>query len=77
MIRVAVADDEAFVRSGFSALLNAEPDIEVTGEACDGAEAVALVRRTSPDVVVLDVRMPNVDGIAATRALVADPESPP
>jgi DNA-binding NarL/FixJ family response regulator len=73
VIRVAVVDDEALVRSGFSALLNAEPDIEVTGEACDGAEAVALVRRTNPDVVVLDIRMPNVDGIAATHALVADP----
>ncbi len=73
MIRVAVVDDEALVRSGFSALLNAEPDIEVAGEASDGAEAIALVRRTNPDVVVLDIRMPNVDGIAATRALVADP----
>lgn len=73
MIRVAVVDDEALVRSGFTSLLNAEPDIEVTGEAADGAEAVALVRRTKPDVVVLDIRMPNVDGIAATRSLVADP----
>jgi DNA-binding NarL/FixJ family response regulator len=72
VIKVAVVDDEELVRSGFAALLNAEPDIEVVGEACDGAEAIALVRRTNPDVVVLDIRMPNVDGIAATRALVAD-----
>lgn len=73
VIRVAVVDDEALVRSGFSALLAAEPDIEVVGQASDGAEAITLVQQTSPDVVVLDIRMPNVDGIAATRALTSDP----
>jgi DNA-binding NarL/FixJ family response regulator len=72
VIRVALADDQALVRAGFRALLNAESDIQVAGEAADGAEAVALVRRERPDVVLMDIRMPESDGLEATRAIVAD-----
>lgn len=71
MIRVAVADDQALVRSGFAVLLRSADDIEVVGEAADGAEAVALVARTEPDVVLMDVRMPEVDGLEATRRITA------
>lgn len=69
MTRVLVVDDDAMVRSGFAAILGAEPDLEVVGEAADGAEAVSQTRRLRPDVVVMDVRMPRLDGIAATRRL--------
>ena len=65
MIRVAVVDDQALVRSGFTVLLRSADDIEVVGEAADGAEAVALVERERPDVVLMDVRMPEMDGIEA------------
>lgn len=68
-IRVLVADDEPLVRRGLRALLDAEPDITVVGEAGDGAETISEVRRTHPDVVLIDVRMPHVDGITATRLL--------
>ena len=68
-IRVLVADDQALVRVGFRMILEAEPDLEVVGEAADGIEAVAGVHRERPDVVLMDVRMPNLDGIAATRRI--------
>jgi DNA-binding NarL/FixJ family response regulator len=68
-VRLVIADDQAMVRAGFTALLRADPEFEVVGEAADGAEAVEVVRQTHPDVVLMDVRMPNLDGIAATRAL--------
>lgn len=73
MIRVVVADDQALIRGGFRALLDAEPDIEVVGEAAGGDEALAVVRRERPDVVLMDIRMPEGDGLAATEAVVADP----
>ena len=75
MIRVAVVDDEALVRRGLTLLLRLEPELEVVGEAADGAAAVALVRRKQPDVVLMDIRMPGTDGLAATRTLMADPDT--
>jgi DNA-binding NarL/FixJ family response regulator len=76
-IRVVVADDQEIVRTGLAMILNAQPDIEVAGEAADGREAVALARRLRPDVCLFDIRMPELDGIEATRLLagpdVADP----
>jgi DNA-binding NarL/FixJ family response regulator len=72
MIRVVLADDQALVRAGFRVLLSAEPDMEVVGEASDGQEAVRLVRQTRPDVVLMDIRMPRVDGLEATRAIAQD-----
>jgi DNA-binding NarL/FixJ family response regulator len=73
MISVLLADDQALVRAGFRALLNAEPDIEVVAEAADGIEAVRLAQQTRPDVVLMDIRMPGVDGLEATKRIAADP----
>jgi len=76
-IRVLIADDEALIRTGLRAIIEAEPDLTVVGEAADGAEVVPLVRRLGPDVVLMDVRMPDVDGIQATRHLVETLADPP
>jgi len=72
VIRVVIADDQAMVRSGLRSLLAQEPDIEVVGEAADGEAALDVVRRYRPDIVLMDIRMPVLDGLAATRRLVAD-----
>ncbi|NXY93985.1 response regulator transcription factor [Streptomyces sp. BR123] len=72
-IRVLLADDQALLRSAFKVLVDSEPDMEVVGEACDGAQAVELARRTLPDVVLMDIRMPGTDGLAATRMIGQDP----
>lgn len=71
-IRIAIADDEGVVRGGLRMILEAEKDFEVAGEAADGAEAIEVVRRTRPDVALMDIRMPNVDGISAARTLTAE-----
>jgi len=72
-IRVALADDQQLIRAGFRSLLEAEPDLEVVGEAATGREAVALVTRERPDVVLMDIRMPDGDGLWATEQIVANP----
>lgn len=72
MIRVVLADDQVLLRAGLRALLDAEDDIEVVGEASDGAEAVELVRTLTPDVVLMDIRMSGTDGLEATRRIAAD-----
>jgi DNA-binding NarL/FixJ family response regulator len=73
VIRVVIADDQALVRAGFRALLESEADIEVVGEAGDGAHAVRLAHQELPDVVLMDIRMPGMDGLAATRQIATDP----
>ena len=73
MIRVAIADDQQLIRAGFRSLLESEPDIEVVGEAGTGTEAVALVSAQRPDVVLMDIRMPDGDGLWATERIAADP----
>jgi len=76
MISVVIADDQLLVRAGLKMVLDAEPDIEVVGEAADGEEVLKVARDTRPDVVLMDIRMPQLDGIAATRLLVAQPHPP-
>ena len=78
-IKVLVVDDQAMVRAGFSALLGGQPDLEVVGEAANGAEAVELATEKAPDVILMDVRMPVLDGLAATRQILAGatPGEPP
>ena len=73
-IRVLIADDEALVRGGFRVLIDTEPGMIVVGEAGDGATAVDLARQTHPDVVLMDIRMPGVDGLRATHQIAADPD---
>ncbi len=74
MIRVAIADDQGLIRAGFRALLQHEPEFEVVGEAASGVEAVALVAAQRPDVLLMDIRMPDGDGLWATEQIMADPE---
>jgi len=71
MIRVALVDDQALIRAGFGAIINSAQDLEVVGEADDGADAVAMIRETRADVVLMDIRMPGQDGIATTKQIVA------
>ena len=71
-VRVVVADDQALVRAGFRLLVDSDPDLEVVGEAVDGTEAVEAARRERPDVVLMDIRMPRMDGLEATRQITAD-----
>ena len=73
MIGVLLADDQALVRAGFRALLDAQAEIEVVGEAADGEEAVTLAAALTPDVVLMDIRMPRRDGLEATRAIASNP----
>ena len=74
---VVLVDDEELIRAGLRAIINAEPDLSVVGEAADGSEVLALVAKAHPDVVLMDVRMPTVDGIQATRHLLASVAEPP
>ncbi|MFI6390261.1 response regulator [Nonomuraea sp. NPDC050547] len=75
-VRIVIADDEDLIRAGLRIILDSEPDLSVVGEAADGAAVIPVVRRERPDVVLMDVRMPAVDGIQATRQLVAMEEPP-
>ncbi|MFD9907101.1 response regulator [Streptomyces sp. NPDC059063] len=76
-LRIVLADDERMVRTALRVILTAEPDLEVVGEAADGAEAVSVVRELKPDVVLMDVRMPEIDGIRATEQILRTMDAPP
>jgi DNA-binding NarL/FixJ family response regulator len=76
MTRVLIADDQALVRAGFRVLIDSARDLEVVGEAADGVQAVELARSTHADVVLMDIRMPEMDGLAATRELLSGPDAP-
>src|SRR5690606_3490919 len=75
-VRVLLADDQQLVRAGFRSILKHEPDLEVVGEAANGAEAVRMAEELSPDVVLMDIRMPVMDGLTATRHILAQPRPP-
>ena len=76
-VRVLIVDDQALVRAGFRMILESEPDVEIVGEASDGAEALEAARDLSPDVILMDIRMPNLDGLEATRRLLEGPGEVP
>src|SRR5690606_27357464 len=76
MIRVVLVDDQALFRAGIRMLIDSQPDLEIVGEASDGREALSVVRATRPDVVLMDIRMPVMDGLAATAELLRDPDPP-
>jgi DNA-binding NarL/FixJ family response regulator len=76
-IRVLLVDDHEMVRTGFAMILDAQPDIEVAGQAADGAQAIAESARLAPDVIVMDIQMPNLDGVAATRAILSERHDAP
>jgi DNA-binding NarL/FixJ family response regulator len=76
-LRIALIDDEALIRSGFAAIIGAEPDLEVVAQGADGVDAVAIARSRKADVLLMDVRMPTVDGIAATERIVSELDPPP
>lgn len=73
-VRIVLADDQPLVRAGLRALVEPEPDLEVVGEAANGRDAVTVIKATHPNVVVMDIRMPGIDGLEATRLIAADPE---
>lgn len=73
-IRVVIADDQAMVRAGLKLVVESEPGLEVVGEAPDGIEALAVVRRTRPDIVLMDISMPRMDGLTAARRLLGQPD---